>query len=297
MNIILAGGTGFVGKSLTQALLDAGHRLTILTRSEVRISGLDKNPSFMPWNPEAGSPVPEIDGSDAVINLAGEPIFGRRWSAEQKKKILASRISGTKALVDLIEKAVKKPSVLINASAVGYYGSRGDEMLTEESSAGKGFLAEVCKVWETEAARAESFGLRVVRLRIGLVLHASGGVLGKMLPAFKLGLGGWFGKGNQWMSWIGLDDLIRLILFCLEKRETSGAVNAVSPNPMTNKDFSNTLAHSLNRPCFAPVPSFVLKVLLGEAAGALLTGQKVIPQKVLSLGFSFTQNDLEKVLA
>ncbi|OGW89064.1 MAG: TIGR01777 family protein [Omnitrophica bacterium RIFCSPLOWO2_01_FULL_50_24] len=297
MHIVIAGGTGFVGTPLAELLIRNGHELTLLTRTLRRTASRSAKVRHVEWNPEdESSTVREIDGCDAVINLAGEPI-AERWSRRQKERIVTSRVNSTQILVHSIRAAARKPSVLINASAVGFYGPRGNESLDENSNGGKGFLASVCKAWEAHAIRAEDFGVRVVRIRIGLVLERSGGALQKMIPPFQMLIGGWLGTGNQWMSWIHRSDLIKLIEFCLTHGEVKGAVNAAAPKPVTNREFSNALARALRRPCWAPVPGFVLRILLGEMAGELLLeGQRVYPHAAPRAGFEFRYSEIREAL-
>ena len=296
MKIVVTGGTGFIGSSLLEALLKRGDQLVVLTRNPKKAQTNSKI-TYAAWNPDAEETiVREIDGADAVINLAGEPLIGKRWNAEQKEKILTSRVHATQMVANSIKKAAIKPKVLINASAVGYYGSRNNESLTEASSAGSGFLTDICKAWEAHAIRIEDFDVRVIRLRIGVVLDKTGGALKLMLPAFRMFAGGWLGNGNQWMSWISREDLIRLILFSLDHESVKGAINAVAPQPVTNKAFSLVLAQMLKRPCFAPVPAFVLKLLLGEMSEVLLGSQRVIPKKTLEAGFTYHQAEIRNAL-
>lgn len=297
MKIVLAGGTGFIGKALRESLTERDHEVVILTRQVSRENDAGIRTRFRHWNPpEGGTWEKELDGAGAVINLSGEPIVGKRWSVAQKKRILESRTQTAGALVRAFEKARVKPGVFINASAIGYYGERGDETVTEETRQGNGFLAETCKTWEAEVLKAEGLGLRVIRLRIGIVLEKGGGALAKMLPPFQLGLGGPLGSGLQWMSWIHLKDLVGLIHFLLEKKETRGAFNATAPNPVTMKEFARTLGRVLRRPAFFPVPTFVLKILLGESADLLLTGQRVLPKHALEAGYRFQFPELEPAL-
>ena len=297
MKIVLAGGTGFIGKALRESLAEKNHEVVILTRQVSRENDAGIRTRFRHWNPpEGGTWENELNGAGAVINLSGESIVGKRWSAAQKKRIRESRIQTASALVRALEKTRVKPGVFINASAVGYYGARGDEAVTEETRPGNGFLSETCQAWEAEALRAESLGMRVIRLRIGIVLEKNGGALAKMLPPFQLGLGGPLGSGRQWMSWIHLKDLVGLIHFLVEKKETRGAFNATAPLPVTMKEFAETLGRALHRPAFFPVPGFVLKILLGEASELLLTGQKVLPKHTLEAGYRFQFPQLELAL-
>ncbi len=298
MRVIITGATGFIGRALTEALLKEGHDLVLVTRSipkEKSISSVKLH--FSIWFPDNESEIlKEIDGADAVINLAGEPIVGKRWTDSQKQKLLESRVHSTRCIARSIEKATRRPKILINASAIGYYGSRASEELTEESAGGEGFLSEVCRAWEAHAIRVEDFGVRVVRLRTGIVLEKWGGALHLMLPPFQMFAGGWLGSGKQWMSWIHLEDLVRMIVFCLENSQINGAVNGVAPQPVTNKAFSMVLAQVLKRPCFLPVPEIALKVLLGEMSTILLASQKALPKKATSLGFSFQYPEIRKAL-
>ena len=298
MKLVVTGGTGFIGARLCNQLDRQGHSLTILTRS---VSAADSpNNTTILWQP--GSPgtwernlEEAIDSSDGVINLAGEPIAGKRWSVVQKRRLRSSRIDTTRALVTAIGKAKKKPAFLLNASAVGYYGPRGDEVITEESGRGGDFLAGLCSDWEEEAKRAESYGVRVIRLRTGIVL-GKGGALAKMVPPFKLFIGGPLGSGKQWMPWIHLEDEIGMIQFLMENSNAHGAVNACAPNPVTMKEFCRTLGSVLNRPSWAPVPAFALRLLLGEMAEMLLTGQRAVPAAAERLGYRFRHPELREAL-
>lgn len=297
MKIVLTGGTGFIGTPLRESLTQGGHEVIVLTRH----ASLENRPGirtrYRYWDPrENGTWENEMDGVDGVINLAGEPIVGKRWSPSQKKKILESRVGATRSVVRALGSAKRKPPFLINASAVGYYGPCGDETVTEEAPPGKDFLSQTCQAWEAEALRAETFGIRVVRLRIGIVLEKGGGALGKMLLPFQLGLGGPLGSGRQWMSWIHREDLIQLIHFLMEKSGAHGAVNATAPEPTPMKEFARMLGRVLQRPAFLPVPEFVLKILLGEMADLLLKGQRVLPKRALELGYRFQFPKLEQAL-
>jgi uncharacterized protein (TIGR01777 family) len=233
-----------------------------------------------------------IAGADAVINLAGEPV-SQRWTKEVGDKIRSSRVDGTRRLVDAMRAA--PPTVLVNASAVGYYGSRGDELLVESSAPAGDFLAELCREWEAEAHRAQEFGVRVVTLRNGVVL-GNGGALAKMLPPFKLGAGGRIGDGRQWMAWIHLDDVVGLIEFALSHSELRGAVNATAPNPVTNAEFTRALAHAVHRPAILPVPKFALHLLFGDMAQIVYASQRVIPEAALQAGYQFRYPKLEGAL-
>jgi hypothetical protein len=288
MKIVVAGGTGFIGSALTRSLVDSGHAVVLLARAASKpISGAQT----VLWQPgerqQPQSPLAAaIDGADAVVNLAGEPIAGKRWSPAQKARLRASRIETTSALVQAIGAAQKTPKLLLNASAVGYYGPRGDETVTEAEPPGSDFLAGLCREWEAEALRAEKSGARVLLLRTGIVLGRGGGALAKMVPPFKFFFGGPLGSGRQWMPWIHLEDEIGLIEF-LVRSNARGAVNATAPEPVPMKEFCATLGKELGRPSWAPVPAFVLRLAFGEMADILLTGQRAVPAEAQRLGYRF----------
>lgn len=279
MNIAVTGATGFIGKRLVQALLVAGHSINALGRKQ----GVERSTE-------------SLATADAIIHLAGEPV-AQRWTPEVKQRIRSSRVDGTRYLVDALAKQSRRPQVLVCASAIGYYGSRGDEVLTETSSPGDDFLARVVVDWEEAAEKAEALGIRVVRLRFGVVLGADGGALAKMLPPFRLGLGGRLASGQQWMSWIHIDDIIGLIRFALETSAIRGPMNATAPQTVTNAEFTKELATALHRPAILPVPSFALKLLFGEMAEVILGSQRVIPQAAQSAGFEFEYPELRPALA
>jgi hypothetical protein len=265
MTISISGASGFIGRHLMKSLAQAGHSLRALSRH--------------------APPAESLHEADAIIHLAGEPV-AQRWTAAAKQRILDSRVVGTRNLVEALGRLTRRPETLICASAIGYYGSRGDEVLTESSAPGSGFLPEVCVAWEREAQAAEAFGIRVVRVRTGVVLDANGGALVRMLPPFRMGLGGRLGSGRQWMSWIHLEDLAALFQFAVES-QVRGPLNAVAPNPVTNSDFTRELAHALRRPAVFPVPEFALKMLFGEMADVLLASQRVAPAAAEAAGFRF----------
>ncbi|MGC9969175.1 MAG: TIGR01777 family oxidoreductase [Bryobacteraceae bacterium] len=272
MNIAVTGASGFVGRALAARLVAAGH-------------------SVYPVKLRVSTTVPP---SDAVVHLAGEPV-AQRWTAEAKRRILRSRAEGTRRLVESLGRLSPRPATLISASAIGVYGARGDKFLAEDSAPGSGFLADVCVVWERNAGVANALGIRVVILRIGVVLGHRG-ALARMLPVFKLGAGGRLGSGRQWMSWIHIDDLTALIEFALGARRLRGPVNATAPNPVTNAEFTRTLASTLHRPAFAAVPEFALKLMFGEMASVLLDSQRVLPKAALAAGFQFRYPDLGAAL-
>ena len=277
MNVAITGASGFIGRHLTEKLIQGGH--------STRAISVRSGPS-----PDA------FIGCDAVVHLAGEPV-AQRWTASAKHRILESRVQGTRAVVQAMARMNPRPATLICASGVGYYGSRGDEILTEDSAPGSDFLVEVVQAWETEARAAAKFGVRVVSPRIGVVLGQGGGVLQAMLPAYRLGAGGRLGSGQQWMSWIHIDDVIALIVFALSNAALEGPLNVVAPTPVTNAEFTRQLARALHRPAFFPVPALALKLIFGEMAEVLLGGQRVLPKAALRAGFTFRYSELGSALA
>lgn len=294
MKIAITGATGFIGSHLTRALLNAGHSVRVLGRK--RPADLPAAVEFAEWRSTDAEPSPEsLAGLDAVIHLAGEPV-AQRWTPEVKQRIRASRVDGTRHLVNALSTQSRRPQVLICASAIGIYGSRGDEILTEKSAPGDDFLAAVTMEWEKSALLAEALGIRVVRLRFGVILGRDGGALVKMLLPFRLGVGGRIGSGQQWMSWIHIDDVIGLILFALTDGRVPGALNATAPEPVTNAEFTRELASVLHRPAIFPVPKVALKVLFGEMAGVILGSQRVLPEAAKSAGFKFEYPQLRPAL-
>jgi uncharacterized protein len=284
MNYLVTGASGFIGQHLTQALLDRGDSVHYLARR--KSNRIDQRAIFHAWQTESQPVLEEVPLFHAVIHLAGEPV-SQRWNTEVKRKIFDSRVDGTRHLVSALGKRSQPPAVLVSASAIGYYGNRGDEALTEDSAPGSDFLAEVCIAWEREAARAREFGMRVVPIRISVVLGREGGALPKMLTPFRLGLGGRLGSGRQWMSWIHAGDLVRLILFAIENETVIDVLNGSSPDPVTNLEFTRALAKAVHRPALFPVPPAALRLALGEMAGAVLGSQKVLPQAAQRYGFAF----------
>lgn len=288
MRVLIAGGTGFVGSYLVWVLRQAGHEVLVLSRRPGAELSWDGRTSG-PW---AG----KLAECDAVVNLSGESIAAGRWTKARKSALRDSRLDSTRALVDAIGSASKKPDVLVNASAVGYYGDRADEVLSDSSAPGRGFLADLCRQWEAEALKAEAHGVRVVVPRIGVVLGPGGGALPRMALPFKLFGGGPIGSGKQWLSWVSREDLAGLIVHALT-HELKGPFNAVSPNPARNADFSRELGRTLGRPSWLPAPPFALRLALGEMADELLlASQKCVPQKALSSGYKFAQPDLPSAL-
>ncbi len=292
MRILITGGTGFVGRLLTTRLHERGHELLVVSRNpdrardalpprtDVRANALD----FADVEPEA------------VINLAGESIAEGRWTEAKKRRLMSSRLEATQAVVDLCAQAKTPPRVLISASAMGYYGDQGDAEVTEETPPNPEFVHELCARWEETAQQAEAYGVRVARMRIGLVLDRDGGTLAKLLTPFKLGLGGPLGDGSQYMPWVHRADLVRIILFLLDHPELSGAFNASAPEPVTNAEFTRTLARHLKRPAFLPAPAPVLRLAFGEMSRILLTGARMRPKHLLDAGFTFEYPTLEEAL-
>jgi uncharacterized protein (TIGR01777 family) len=292
MKVLIAGGTGFVGRALTEHLRKRSHQTVLVARSSAGGEG-----SFT-WDPPRGE-VPDraFEGVDAVVNLAGEPIVGARWTQARRHRIAQSRFDATQTIVDAMRRRSPRPLTLLNASAVGYYGDRGSQILDEQSIAGDGFLASLCCEWEARATQASSFGVRTVFLRFGIVLGRDGGALRKMLPAFRCGLGGRLGSGDQWMSWIGIDDTVRAIEHALTSPSLAGPINLTAPHPVTNRDFTAALARALRRPAILAVPAAVLRGAMGEMADAtLLVSQRALPAKLQSAGFQFQHPELAAAL-
>jgi uncharacterized protein (TIGR01777 family) len=287
MRIVITGASGFIGGILADRLWSRRHHLVLLSRNPPQVSKLTQQ-EWIAWSPGApGDWEQAIDGADGIINLAGEPIAAKRWSDSQKEKIRFSRIESTKALVRAIGKAKQKPKFLISSSAVGYYGAHGDETVTEETAPGNDYLSRVCVDWEKEARNAESYDIRVVLVRTGIVLDKGKGALAKMVVPFKCFVGGPLGAGNQWMPWIHIEDQIGLLLFLLENQNARGPFNATAPNPVTMTEFCKTLGTVLNRPSWASVPESMLTLLVGEMAEMLLNGQRAVPQAAMKLGYEF----------
>lgn len=292
MRITLTGATGFLGSKLARKLIADGHRLHVLGRHQPA----DLPRSFSEWKSTSEEPPAEaFDGVDAVINLAGEPV-AQRWTSEVKRRIRSSRVEGTRQIVNALSTQSRRPRVLINASAVGIYGSRGDEILTEDSDSGDDFLARVTWEWERAALLAEALGIRVVLVRTGLVLSRDAGLLKRVLPPFRFGVGGRLSSGDQWMPWIHIDDWIDLVLFAMEHEDLRVAVNASAPQPVTNATFTRELAGVLHRPAIFPVPMFALKLALGEMADAALSSERAVPKRALAAGFQFRYAELQPAL-
>jgi uncharacterized protein len=297
MKLIITGATGFIGSVLVERLRKQSHSLVLLSRKPLSRQNTSRE-EWLTWEPGIGGAWEQaIDGADGIINLAGEPIAAKRWTKAQKEKLRTSRIDTTRSLVNAVAKARVKPRFMISSSAVGYYGSRGDETLTEESPPGNDFLSRLCVEWEDGARKAEGHGVRLALLRTGIVLGKGKGALAKMVPPFKMFLGGRLGSGKQWMPWIHIDDEVGLIQFLIETEKARGAFNATAPNPVTMSEFSSALGKVLNRPSWAPVPASALTLFLGEMADMLLAGQHALPAAAERLGFRFKYTNVVNALA
>jgi uncharacterized protein len=297
MKVTVTGATGLVGSRLVARLLERGDAVTVLSRDPEAARSVLGDVDVAAWDPTGtAGPTDGLAGRDGVVHLAGEPV-AQRWSDMAKERIWTSREAGTRCLVSGLRAAEPRPGVLVSASGVGYYGPRSDERLDESAEPGDDFLAEVTKVWEAEAAAAEELGLRVVLVRTGVVLDRAGGALAKMLPPFRAGIGGPVAGGRQYLPWIHLDDLVGIYLAALDGDDWSGPVNASAPEPVTNKEFSKALGRALHRPAFAPVPAFALRILYGEMAEIVTTGQRAIPKRATELGYAFRHPDLDEALA
>ena len=298
MNIVVAGGTGFIGGALCHSLVSEGHRVSILTRRPEQVSAKADGPvNSVTWNGRDQGPWEQVlEGADAVINLAGAPIADARWTDARKRLLTDSRVLTTRLLVRAMSQRSSKPAALINASGIGFYGASDDRRLDEGAARGQGFLADLCLAWEAEALRAAEFGARVVLLRTGMVFEQDGGALPKMLLPFRFFAGGPIMPGNQWVSWIHRRDHIGLIQWALTKPTVSGPLNAVAPEPVPMNTFCEVLGRVLHRPSWLPVPSFALKLLLGELGTLMTTGQRVIPTKAITEGYRFHYPTLEPAL-
>lgn len=297
MKVAITGATGFVGSRLVERLQAEGHQPLILTRNRSAALRTFPKLEIVDYTPtESGSWQKVIAGCDAVVHLAGEPIAESRWTPQQKQEILNSRQLGTQKIVEAIAQANPKPKVLVNASAIGYYGSSETASFDETSSPGNDFLAEVCQDWESEAQKVKDYGVRLVILRLGIVL-GNGGALAKMIPPFKMFAGGPLGSGQQWFSWIHRDDLVNLIIEALTRPDIEGVLNATAPNPVRMSEFCQSLGEALNRPSWLPVPSFALEALLGEGAMVVLEGQQVLPKRTTTYGFNYQYPTVKSALS
>jgi uncharacterized protein (TIGR01777 family) len=293
MKILIGGSSGLVGTALIKSLEADGHEIFRLVRRA------PQSKTEVEWSPDRYSiALARIEGFDAVMNLAGESIAEGRWTDDKKRRIRESRVKGTKLLGDALANLTVPPKALICASAIGYYGNRGDEVLTEMSAPGSDFLSEVCVEWEKAAALAVEKGIRVVNARFGVILDTEGGALHKMLPPFRMGIGGKIGSGKQWMSWIALEDVVNALKFALMNEALAGPANYVAPNPVTNAEFTKTLGRVLSRPTLFPIPAFGVKLIFGEMGEALLLGgQRVEPERLRANGFQFAYSELEAALS
>ena len=296
MRVLITGGTGFIGRRLLSRLAEAGDEAVVLSRSPERVGPLPGDPRVYAWDPlREQAPAAAFEGVEVVFHLAGASVAGR-WTRAHKERIRASRVEGTRNLVATLTTLATRPKVLVSVSAVGWYGARGDEVLTEEAPAADTFLAGVCRDWEAEARRAAEAGIRVVHPRLGLVLGPGGGALEKILPLFRLGLGGRLGDGRQWWPWIHVDDVVGILLQAAAATGLSGPVNAVAPRPATNRVFTQALGRVLHRPTLFAVPALLLRLVLGEFAGVLLASQRVDAGRVTASGYRFRYLELEDAL-
>jgi len=290
MHYLVTGGSGFVGHVLCRDLVRDGHDVTVLTRDPPRAA------ARLPPAVRCVGQLEHAAAADAIVNLAGENLADGRWTPSRKQRLRASRLDTTRDLVAWIAAQTPRPRVLVSGSAIGWYGARGDEVLGEDATPGGDFAAQLCRSWEAEAQRATALGVRVACVRTGLVVHPSGGALARMLLPFKLGLGGPMGDGRQWMSWIARSDLVRLIRWLVDTEDAHGAYNGTAPEPVRNAEFARVLGAWLHRPALLPAPGFVLKLLLGEMADLLLSGQRVLPRRAQAQGFAFECSELSQAL-
>ena len=298
MKILVTGSTGLVGTALVSRLASEGQTLCRLTRPQSKSAAEGKDGFNVAWNPATGELGGAGVGADAVVNLAGASIAEGRWTAERKTLLRTSRVDATSALVNALAKMNARPRVLVSASAIGIYGDRGDELLTEESKAGEDFLAGLAKEWEKEALKAEALGIRVVLARFGIILAREGGALPKMMMPFKFGAGGKLGSGNQWMSWVTIEDVVGILKFAIDNASVRGAVNVVAPQAVQNAEFTKVLAKAMRRPALFPAPAFALRLAMGEMADALLlSSQRVAPRALEKLGYRFLHAGLPSALS
>ncbi|HTH37379.1 MAG TPA: TIGR01777 family oxidoreductase [Pyrinomonadaceae bacterium] len=294
MKILITGASGLIGTALQKSFAQKGYEMLFASRSE------PKNDKYIRWDIETGFPdedLARLEGLDAFIHLAGESISGLRWTDEKKKTIRDSRVLGTRTIIEAFARLERKPKVFISGSAIGFYGDRGDDEMTEANAAGDTFLSQVCKEWEAESRRAEDMGIRTVLTRTGIALSKDGGALAVMLTPFKLGVGGVVGSGKQWMSWVSLDDVVGIVNFALENENLRGAVNVVAPNPVTNEEFTKTLGSVLYRPTILPLPEFAVNLVFGEMGDALLLDSiKVVPKRLMDADYEFAFTQLKPAL-
>ena len=291
MTVAITGASGFIGPRIIRRLQNEGHTVRALGRRDPGLAGVQ----FVPWNAAVEPPAESLRHATAVINLAGEPV-AQRWNSDVKKRIRDSRVIGTRNLVSAIAKLDTRPAAMITASAIGYYGDRGEEILPETAPPGKDFLSSVCVEWEREARRAEELGVRTAVLRIGIVLGMEGGALRQMVPLFKSGIGGPVGSGKQWVSWIHIDDIVGLIAFALKHDHAFGPLNGTAPEPIRNVDFAKALGSALGRPSLVPTPGLAIKVMYGEMAQVVLASQRVVPEATRRAGYTFQYPELKGAL-
>lgn len=298
MKYLVSGGTGFIGSYLLNSLVAGRHEIVLLTRSASRTEARQNSLlRYVQWNPyRSGDWMREANGADVIINLIGKSVFEERWNERVKKEILESRTVPLRLIGEAIAAAEKKPSLLVSASAVGFYGDRHDEIITEESAGGDDFLAQVVREWEGAAYAAEQYGLRVATPRIGLVLQKNGGMIGKMLLPFRLFVGGPIGSGRQYLPWVHMEDVVRGILYPVDNGSFRGIYNLVSPHPVPMKEFARRFGAVMHRPSWAPVPSLVLKGMFGEGGKVILSGQRALPERLQKAGYRFSYTDLTAAL-
>jgi len=297
MRILITGGTGLIGRALAADLVREGHEVIVLSRHPERASDMPSGVRVQGWDARTAEGWAHLaDGADAIVNLAGENLAAGRWTAERKRRIRESRVNAGRAVAEAVEAASRKPRVVVQASAVGYYGPCGDEEITEEHPPGNDFLARVCVEWEASTAAVEEMGVRRPVIRTGVVLSATEGALPRMLPPFRFGLGGPLGSGRQWFPWIHLADEVGAIRFLIEHAEAGGPFNLSAPNPVTNAEFTRALGRVLGRPTFMRVPAFALRLLFGEMGTVLLEGQRAVPKRLLEAGYTFRFTEVEAAL-
>lgn len=303
MRVIITGGSGLIGRALTQSLAQDGHEVIVLTRDPEKVTGLPASAKAIKWDARTATGWGHLaDGAWAIVNLAGAGIAGdglipQRWSERRKQILRDSRLNSAAAVIEAIAAATKKPAVLLQASAVGYYEVHTDNRdVTESTPPGRGFLPELCVAWEASSAAAADYGVRRVTLRTGLVLSQEGGILPRTALPFRLFVGGPMGSGQQWMPWIHIEDQVRAMRFLLENEQASGPYNLSAPTPVRNKAFGQAIGRALKRPAFLPLPAFALRLALGELAHTLLTGQRTVPQRLQAAGFQFHYTDIDKAM-
>lgn len=302
MRTIITGGTGTIGRALSASLTADGHEVIALSRTPEKATGLAQGVRVVGWDARSAAGWGELaEGADAIVNLAGENLAGaglipNRWTAKRKREIEASRINAGKAVLEAVDRATRKPRVVIQSSAVGYYGHRGDETITESASPGADFLAQLCVKWEAATAPVEAMGVRQVVIRSAVVLDPQEGALQRLMLPYRLFVGVWFGSGKQWLSWIHPQDEVGAIRFLIEHDEAHGPFNLSAPNPLTNRDFCKTLGEVLGRPTLLPAPAFAMRLVLGEVADTVLEGQRTLPERLQYLGFSFRFPEAEAAL-